>query len=203
VHRANFTTSRFGRIEELADLVQLSAVAHRLVPTPAPLAALAERPTGDQLDTAFQQAGLSVPQVPRYPQVQVLWSPDATPQPVAVVVEGSEALWRERPIPTQVPGPPDAGDPTHKWWAAVKRDWLALAPRTAPPAAGDPPQAAVTRVVRAPGWTRAVVLLALGARGAEVRLDLVLAADPLAGAAERRAEAVRLRLVRAPWEDLD
>jgi hypothetical protein len=200
VLRVNFTTSRFASATELADLVRLSAVEHRFVANAAPLAGLAERPSGAQLDVAFQQAGLGVPQVPRYPRVQVLWSGDAVPQPKAVVVECSEAMWRGRPMPAQVPAPPDAVDPTHKWWAAVPSDWLSLAPHAGTPAAGDPPVAAVTRLVHGPGGTRAVALLGPGARGAEVRLDLVLAADPLSGDAEARAEAVRVKLVRAPWE---
>jgi hypothetical protein len=44
------------------------------------------------------------------------------------------------------------------------------------------------------------VLLAPGSRDHEVRLDLVVAADPLAGAPETRRTAVRMGLVRAPWE---
>lgn len=200
VHRVNFTTSRFGRVDELAELVQLAVIEHRLVPAPAVLTAVPERPSGDQLDVAFQQAGLGVPQVPRYPRVQVLWSGDAVPQPVAVVVECNEAMWRDRPMPEPVVGPADATDPGHRWWAAVRRDWLSLARHGDPPAPGDPPAAEVTRLVHGPGGTRAVALLAPGSRGSEVRLAFVLAADKLAGTAEHRAEAVRVRLVRAPWE---
>jgi hypothetical protein len=200
LHRVGFTTSRFATVAELADLSRLTEIEHRLCPTPAALASLPAAPKGDQLDSAFAAAGLGAPQVPRYPRVQVLWSSDPVPQPVAVVVEGSESMWRSRPIPTQVPGPVDASDPGHKWWAAVRRDWLSLADSVAPVAAGDPPRAGVTRIVAGPGGTRAVVLLAAGARGSEVRLDLVVAGDPLAGTAEQRAEAVRLALLRAPWE---
>jgi hypothetical protein len=154
VFRANFTTSRFERVADLARLTMLAAVEHRHVPTPAALAALATlppvpdadpldaAPAGDVLDAAFQAAGLAVPQVPRYPRVQVLWSGDAVPQPVAVVVESNEAMWRARPIPTVVPGPSDAYDPGHTWWAAVRKDWLSLARTSAVPAPGDPPRPA-------------------------------------------------------------
>ena len=58
----------------------------------------------------------------------------------------------------------------------------------------------MTRIVRGPGNTRAVVLLGAGSRGKEMRLDLVSAADALAGTPESRATAVRVSLVRAPWE---
>ncbi|HYW49682.1 MAG TPA: hypothetical protein VE861_03700 [Gemmatimonadaceae bacterium] len=200
VHRVNFTTSRFVVADDLASLVRLARIEHRLVAAPAALAALPERPTGDQLDVAFQQSGLGVPQVPRYPRVQVLWSSDTVPQPVAVVVESSESLWRDRPIPTVVSGPPDALDPTHKWWKAERSDWLALRASVAAVAAGDPPRATVTRLVHGPGGTRAVVLLGAGARGAEVRLDLVVTADVLAGTVDQPTETLRVRLVRAPWE---
>jgi hypothetical protein len=200
VHRIGFTTSRFGTVGELADLTRLADVEHRLCPAPAALAALPAAPKGDQLDGAFQAAGLGAPQVPRYPRVQVLWSSDPVPQPVAVIVEGSESLWRDRPMPVQVPGPPDASDPAHVWWAAVRGDWLSLAASTAPAGAGEPPRAPITRIVAGPGGTRAVVLLGAGSRGAEVRLDLVVAGDALAGTTEQRAEAVRLLLARAPWE---
>ena len=201
VHRIGFTTSRFATVDDLAALVRLAPREHRHVPVPAALATLPPAPAGDVLDAAYQAAGLSVPQVPRYPSVQVLWSGDAVPQPVAVVVEGSEAMWRSRPMPTVVSGPPDpSAGPGHQWWAAAERDWLSLAPRTAPPAAGDLPVAGVTRLVRGPGGTRALVLLTPGSRGAELRLDLVVAGDALAGTPEQRSEAVRVALLRAPWE---
>jgi hypothetical protein len=201
VYRANFTTSRFDRVHDLAWLIQLAAVEPRLVATPAALAGLPATPSGDQLDALFQQAGLGVPQVPRYPRVQVLWSSDAVPQPVAVVVECSEAMWRERPIPTVVPGPPEAADPGHVWWKAIVTPWLSLRVSTVAAMVGDPPRAVVTRLVRAPGGTRAVALLAPGSRGSELRLELVVSADPLAGLSAQPAEAVRVLLTRAPWEE--
>ncbi|HEY3438653.1 MAG TPA: hypothetical protein VGK35_13275, partial [Actinotalea sp.] len=199
IYRVPFTTSRFATVTQLADLTRLTTVRHSLVPVPAALATLPERPVGAVLDAAFQAAGLAVPQVPRYPSVVVLWSPDAVPQPVAVVVEGSEAMWRSRPMPTKVPGPTD-DDPTHEWWAARERDWMFLAAATAAPPPGSPAQAPVTRIVRGPGGTRAVVLLGPGARGTELRLDLVRAADELAASPEARSAAVHLMLDTAPWE---
>ena len=168
-----------------------------MVTNPAALAALGDRPTGDQLDAAFQAAGLPAPQAPSLPLVQVLWSADAVPQPVAVVVEGAEPLWRSRDLPAVVPGPPDASDPTHHWWAARPQEWLTLQVSSA---GGTLPAAAVTRIVRGPGATRAVVVLGPGSRGAELRLDLVLAADPLAGTAASAVAALRLPLPAAPWE---
>ena len=121
VHRIGFTTSRFDDVAHLARFVEPAAVSHQVALTPAALqtvAGLPDRPTGDQLDAAFQGAGLTPPQAPGYPAVQVVWSPDPTPQPIAVIVECSEPLWRARLVPTVVTQPPDASDPTHTWWAA-------------------------------------------------------------------------------------
>lgn len=203
VHRIGFTTSRFASVDDLASFIFAAYVQHRVVITPAPLqnpVTLPDKPSGDQLDSAFQQAGLSAPETPDFPEVHVLWSSDATPQPVAVVVECSEPLWRSRLVPTVIQAPSDSPDPTHTWWAGRPADWLALADSTTPPAGEDLPRATVDRIVHGPGSTRAVVLLAAGSRGKEVRLDLVIAADALAVTPETRATAVRVSLIKAPWE---
>jgi hypothetical protein len=200
VYRVGFTTSRFASAGELAGFLEPSAVEHRVLPAPAPIAALPGAPTGAQLDEAFQAAGLAVPQVPAFPKVQVLWTADAVPEPFAVVVESSEPLWRSRIVPTEIPAPADSPDPTHKYWAGRPADWLSLVASATPPAAGDLPRATVTRIVRGPGGTRAVALLAPGSRGAEVRLDLRTAADGLAGTPASTVTTARVSLLRAPWE---
>ena len=200
VHRIGFTTSRFASLDDFVAFIAPATVRGRHLPTPSELVALPTAPTGDEVDAAFQAAGLSVPQTPDFPAVDVLWSGDAVPQPIAVVVESSEPLWRSRLTPKLVTGPVDASDPTHQWWRAVRADWLFLDPSTAPADVGDPPRAVVTRIVRCPGDTRAIALLAPGSRGAEVRLDLVVAADDLVATAPSRRTAVRMHLDRAPWE---
>src|SRR5205085_12310407 len=108
-----------------------------------PLDALPEQPAGPQLDAAFTAAGLGVPQVPRYPRVVVLWDSTSPAQPVAVLVEGNEELWRSRPMPVELTAPPDATDPTHKWWAARDRAWLLLEPSAATLPPGEPASATV------------------------------------------------------------
>jgi hypothetical protein len=206
VHRIGFTTSRFADVDELAAFIGPSALRHRVVTDPGPLQSpvlLPDLPSGDQLDAAFQAAGLPAPQTPDFPEVVVLWSADAVPQPVAVMLDCSEPLWRSRLVPTVVAAPPDAPDPTHTYWAARPADWLSVADSTAAAAAGDLPRATVNRIVHGPGGTRAVAILAPGARGHEVRLDLVTAADPLAGTPERRSTAARVGLTAAPWEVQD
>ena len=200
VHRIGFTTSRFADAAELASYIGPAPVEHRVIPTPAALSALPDRPTGAQLDEAFQAAGLAVPQVPSYPRVQALWTADATPQPFAVVLESSEPLWRSRKVPTVVAAPPDSPDPSHTYWASRPADWLSVVASAAPVAAGDLPRAGVTRIIRGPGGTRAIAILAAGARGREVRLDLLTAADLLAQTPQTAVTATRVSLVRAPWE---
>ena len=200
VHRIGFTTSRFASAGELAGFITSASVEHRVIPNTAPFAALPDTPTGAQLDEAFQAAGLGVPQVPEFPRVQVLWTADATPEPFALVLESSEPLWRARVVPTVIPAPADSPDPTHTYWAGRPADWLSVVAHAAPPAAGDPARVGVTRIVRGPGGTRAVALLAGGGRGGEVRLDLRTAADPLAGTAAVDSPAARVSVLRAPWE---
>ena len=200
VYRVNFTTSRFGELEEMAKLVRYAAVEPCLIANPAGLSSLVDLPLGNVLDNAFVAAGLGVPEAPRYPRVQVLWSGDALPQPVAVVVECSEPLWRQRPMPAKVSGPPDATDPEHKWWKAVKSDWLAFEVSRRAPAAGAPPRANGVRLVHAPGSARAIALLAPNARGSELVLDIVVKADLLAGTSDQIALALSVLLSRAPWE---
>jgi hypothetical protein len=124
------------------------------------------------------------------------------PQPVAVVVEGGEAFWRARPVPTFLTGLV-VDDPTQGWWVAQDTDWLSLQTSASAPEAGDPPRAPVTRLVRGPGDTRAVVLLGPSARGTELVLDLVRAADPLSGGTATMATAVRVFFGSAPWEVAD
>ncbi len=200
VHRINFTTSRFQSLDDFVRYLAPATVRQRLIPTPAALTALAGitgDPTGDQVDAAYQAAGLAAPQTPDYPAVEVLWSGDPVPQPIALVVESSEPLWRSRIMPTLVTGPIDAADPTHHWWAGRPHDWLSLQAGTG---SADLPVAGITRIVRCPGSTRAIALLAPGSRGSEARLDLVLAADPLAETTAVRRTATRVALIRAPWE---
>ncbi|TPV53463.1 hypothetical protein FJ661_02460 [Pseudarthrobacter phenanthrenivorans] len=198
VHRANFTTSRFDGPDHLASWIAPAPIDHRLVRDAAPLAGLPDRPTGREWDDAVQLAGLPVPQTPSAPAVQVWWSADAVPQPLAVVIECSEQLVRERVMPVQLSSPPDGVDPSHAWWAARPATWLDVRPAATPP---DPGAAAsVGRVVRGPGGTRAMVLLAAGQRGRRLTLELVQAPDPLAADPGRAVTIVDVTLTGAPWE---
>lgn len=200
VYRFSFATSRFDTVEDLARLVLLAPIAQSHVTDPTPLRDLADRPSGADLDAAFQAAGLSIPTTPRYPHVEVLWSGETIPQPVAVVIDSSEPLWRERPMPTEVPDPASDESPPHTFWAAIETPWLHPEAESTPAAADDLPRATVDRILRGPGDSRAVVLLAPGARGHELLLNLVVPANPLYGDAAQTWPIFGMHLRHAPWE---
>ena len=200
VLRVPFTTSRFADVGQLAALFAEAPVEHRVVTSRTALDALPELPAGPELDAAFTAAGLGAPEVPRYPRVVVLWDAGTPAEPVAVVVEANEELWRTRPMPVEVPAPPTSPDPTHKWWAARRTPWLSPEQSATSAPAGEPPSSAVTRMVHGPGHTRLLAFLAAGSRGTQVRLDLRHHVDALSGGADTVAAAVRVNVARPPWE---
>jgi large repetitive protein len=199
VFRRGFTTGRFRSLAEFADTFAGVRVTHRGVdPTgSALLLALAEQPAGDAVDAAFAGAGLDRPVVPRIPKVQVLWTAEATAQPVAVVVEAAEPLWRSHAIPTQVPTN-NPRDPSGMSWRDVVTEYLRLERDPSSSAAVGP------HIVRAPGLQRAVVLLPAGQRGTTLVLRLSRDADPLAGGSTASTAVIAtIDLLAAPWEDPD
>jgi hypothetical protein len=199
VFRRGFTTGRFRSLTEFADTFADVRVAHRGIdPTgAAQLLGLAERPAGDAVDAAFAGAGLDRPVVPRLPKVQVLWTTEATPQPVAVVVEAAEPLWRSHAVPTQV-STANPRDPSGMSWRDVATEYVRLERDPASTASVGP------HIVRAPGLQRAVVLLPAGQRGTTLVLRLARDADPLAGGSSASTAVVAtLGLAAAPWEDPD
>lgn len=90
--------------------------------------------------------------------------------------------------------------PPHSWWAAVETAWLYPEGETEPPGAGDLPRAAVDRIVRGPGDSRAVVLLAPEARGSELLVNLVVPVNPLYGDPQQTWPIFGMHLRHAPWE---
>ncbi|GAA3907308.1 hypothetical protein [Microbacterium invictum] len=203
VHRVGFTTSRFRDVGDLAALTSSAVIEHRAVASIAALAALPDAPSGAAVDEAMQQAGLGVEPVPAWPRTRVLWSTDAEPRPLAVVVECSEPMWRERTVPAWIEAPPDAPDPSHGYWAGRPGEWLVLRADQTLPAAGDLPRASVPRIIRGPGGTRAIALLGPNARGCEARFALVHRDVMPSGVTETATTAIRADLQRAPWESED
>lgn len=200
VHRVGFTTSRFRDTADLAALTSGATTEHRAVADFSAISALGDQPTGAAVDNALQLAGLDVGTVPDWPRTSVLWSTAAVPQPLAVVIEGSEPLWRTRTVPTWIEAPPDSPDPSHGYWAGRPGEWLVLRADSTAPAAGDLPRATVQRIIRGPGGTRAIAILGPSARGCEARFALVHRDVMPTSTTETATTAVRVDLQRAPWE---
>ena len=120
VFRVPFTTGRFSGPDRPGPLRLPAPIQHRGVLTPSALAPLVGDVTGAALDQAFEDAGLGAPQVPAFPLVQVLWTTDPTPQPVAVVVESNERLVRTRVGPKLVLSSTSDPDPVHHYWARCR-----------------------------------------------------------------------------------
>lgn len=202
VYRVPFRTGRFADAADLASFVGSSRGEGRGILTPSALAPLVGSVPGTVLDDAFERAGLGAPQVPGFPALQVLWSTDAVPQPIAVVVESSEQIVRSRPTPQKVAAAPTDADPTHHYWASVPWPWLAVGAAISPAGPGLP-DAPVTRIATGPGGTRAIVFLGPNARGTRLRVDLVTDLDGPSGSTEARTPLLSVALVAAPWEEED
>lgn len=183
IFRFGFTTGQFRSLPAYATYLAGTRLRHRAVPNPTAFQGLSARPTGQAVDDAFVAAGLPMPQVPTSPEVTVLWSHDLVPQPVAVVLDAPDPLWRSRPLPTQ--------DPVTHAWSAVVTDWLTLAASGAP----------VAQVVRAPGDQRALILLGSGARGTTLLLTLHRAGNPISGDPPLDVPCGSVTFTSAPWED--
>ncbi|KHK99937.1 hypothetical protein LK09_01015 [Microbacterium mangrovi] len=202
VYRVPFRTGRFADAPDLAAFVGSARAEGRGILNPASLTPLVGEVSGVMIDDAFEAAGLGAAATPGFPAVQVLWSTDPVPQPIAVIVESSEQIVRSRPIPQQVPAAATDPDPTHHYWASVPWPWLTVAPSTGP---ADPglPDAPVARIATGPGGTRAIAFLGAGARGTRLRLDLVSDPDGPGGAAGTPTALLSVPLIAAPWEEED
>ncbi|WP_394847004.1 hypothetical protein LZC95_05995 [Pendulispora brunnea] len=121
--RHSFTTSRYRNRGELAESVRLALPVPRTVQNPALIRALAEQLGDEAFDRALHEAGLEVTSRPDDARVTVLWSQDAVAQPVAVLIETPEPLWRTRTEPK--PEYDDAGVYIQRWTMAAAQ-WLSV-----------------------------------------------------------------------------
>ena len=170
-------------------------VEHRSVPNPAALSSLSAKPAGAAIDGAFAAAGMDPLGVPRLPRMMVLWNTATPPQPVAVVIDANEPLWRRRQAPAIVPRPPEPPDPrdlSGHHWAIRPYEWLAL---------NHAGSAVVGATVEAPGGQRAIVMLTPNQRGTTLQLSLDRRNDPITGTGAITASLGGLLLDRAPWEE--
>lgn len=194
-YRHGFTTSRFRTLSEFASSVRDVVVEHRSVPSPAALSSLSAKPAGDAIDSTFAAAGMDPLGVPRLPRMMVLWNTAAPPQPVAVVIDANEPLWRRRQAPAIVPQPPEPPDPrdlSGHHWALRPYEWLAL---------NHAGTAVVGTTVEAPGGQRAIVMLTPNQRGTTLKLSLDRRNDPVTGTGATSASLGGILLDRAPWEE--
>ncbi len=202
VYRRNFSTGAYDTMRHFAADLQGLKVSHRAL-DPGKMAALnavfaGRRPQGSELDDQLRLAGLEATVGLPGARILVLWeqSGGTPPQPVGVLLEAPEPLWRSRPHPekqTDSTGPSDA-----ERWVLGTREWLQPqtgATTNAPLAAGG--------FIRAPGDQRALVVLGANARGKRFTLDLVRTAstDTYLPIAEERHAVVDLTLNAAPWEE--
>lgn len=200
VFRRRFSTGAFETLADLAASVGAVAVAHKALPAGSAathLAVFASRsPQGEELDAALRACGVDVDGAPRDPRTVVFWESVAgVIQPVAVLIDAQEPLWRRRAYPEQVADPD--GLPGTKRWTLVDKAWLELVP-----AAGTE-ALIVGKPAEAPGGQRALVLLAPGARGKRVQLDLRQCPfpEPYLNVPEERRMVFDAILARAPWEE--
>jgi large repetitive protein len=205
VWRGTFSTGGFRTGAEFATSFQISRVNHRGVHSDdigklQAIGALyaSQPPQGDQLDTALTGAGLEALPVPKVPAFTVFWEPSTPPQPVAILVDSSEPMWRDRPLPTQITGP---GPTAAQWYELQPQPWLELAQQ---PGGDD----IVDRIVTAPGGQRALVTLKSGARGKHILLALqrIAHTEPYLdgpGATDQYLTVLNMNLTAAPWEEVD
>ncbi|MEM7686232.1 MAG: hypothetical protein AAF293_15500, partial [Pseudomonadota bacterium] len=153
-----------------------------------------------ELDQAMIGAGLEPLPVPDRPGQTVFWeqpNQNATPEPVAILIDAPEPMARTWDFPKEVTD--DRADPPSVYWKAQPVSWLDLEEGTETPGQ-------IQRIVMAPGAQRALVILAPGSRGARVQVEMVRHAlvdehaDP-EGSVERRFSITDLVLDRAPWEE--
>jgi large repetitive protein len=206
IWRGSFSTGGFRTVEEFATSFQIARVQHRGVHNDdsGKLAAIAvnfasRNPQGAELDSALTAAGLDPQPVPKVPRAIVFWESGVSdPQPVAVLLDASEPMWRSRPIPTEVLDP---GSALGKHYEMVAIPWLDLQQQ----GGGD---SIVNGIVQAPGGQRALITFKAGARGKHLRLALRRIAQNAAyldgpTAIDRFYPVLDLSLLHAPWEEVD
>jgi large repetitive protein len=206
VWRGSFSTGGFQTEADFASSFQISKLNHRGV-HPDDVGKLqaigpkyaAQDPQGNQFDTELTTAGVDALPVPKYPGFTVFWEPGAPdPQPVAILVDSSEPMWRERPIPTQMT---DSGPSAAQWYELDSQPWLELQQEPG----GDN---IVDHIVMAPGGQRALVTLKAGSRGKHILLALerVPHLEPYLdgpAAVPQYFTILDTVLRAAPWEETD
>lgn len=198
-----FNTSAFATAAKFAEAFLGATVEHRHVGTNKLQLAVADLdgqpPHGTQFEALLEAAGLDAVPLPHFPRVVVLWEQDgaAEPQPVAVMIDGPEAIWRSRKMPMPETDPENGLKRT----VMAPLEWLSLVETVN----GAPATSLVTRVVSAPGGQRGLAMLS-SARGKRVQLalrhrKLALGKPDGSNAPEEILPITDIWFAAAPWED--
>jgi hypothetical protein len=193
VFRQHFATGRYQSPQAFAATVNGATVRHRHLANPAPLADLGAVVRDLELERALRDVGWGDLGRPAEPRVTVTWRGGVgeTPQPVAVLVETPEPLWRQREVPKEVVD----GTGTRRI-QMVAEPWLDVlaAPAAAP---------LIQRLVRSTEGGRTLALLNPGARGGLLALLLRRLYHPLFEGSRPPDSwpLVTADLANAPWEE--
>lgn len=203
IYRRHFSTGGFTSFDDFAASLQAPRPTVRSC-EPGALEAIrahfaGRAPLGAELDDHLRAHGMEPLAVPEVARVVVFWSQegDDPPQPAGILIDATEPLWRSRPYPSPVED--DTGPVTVQRWVQADTEWMMLEDRSA---AGV---IAADGIIRAPGLQRALIVLAAGARGATVKIELVSRAFPtmpFLNQVEKRAIVVGLTLDHALWEEV-
>lgn len=198
--RRSFRTSRYQNLEAMVADIAGTPARHRWLANPGPLVDLAgPAPAAPlaihelDLELALRQAGWGDLSLPENPQVTVIWDGQSPPQPVAVLHDLPEPLWRWRDAPEVYKDPADPLQTAS--YRLVRQPWLELVEDGGP---------VVRRIVYTSGGGRCLVVLQANARGATLRLAVrrtrLLLLDGSDG--QDNLPLASLPLNQAPWENV-
>jgi hypothetical protein len=200
--RLGFSTSRFPSMQAMAAAVKSVPPQHRFLEDVSPLTKLSSDQPGApavqvfdlDLEMALRSAQWGDLGPITQPQVSVIWQDEGAsqpPQPIAVLIETTEPLWRQRQTPVEVTG----GDQVKQFTLQPE----ILLDLTDTSAAG----ALATRFIFSPGGRRTLVLLKAGARGGQLKLALNRHHNPLfeLNSSMETAVLLDMSLAAAPWEE--
>lgn len=212
VWRRSFSTGGFKTVDDFANSFQIARAIHRCTPVGdiklqdigIEFRGKGRELQGAEFDSELLRAGLDMQPVPSNPRVVIFWDQvlDKFPQPVALLIDSSEPMWRDCLIPEEVTSDGPSGA---KHYELQPFQWLKLAQQTGGTDGGDD---IVDQIIRAPGGQRALITLKPESRGKRIKLALQRIAqtkpDLLSlGETDRFSPILDLELKAAPWEEVN
>lgn len=198
--RRNFSTSRYESFMAFAADLQQTLVVHRRVANAAPITDLAGKNLGTMAlqihDQDFEDVLREVRwgdlALPREPRLTVIWQDGVgsmPPQPIGMLIETTEPLWRWRDVPQEVT------DEDGNYYQLQPQPWLDVFET---PIDG----AVVSRLVASTGGCRTMIIFNSAARGGTLSLSLRRYHHSLFEG-DNSVETAALQVVnlaKAPWE---